>query len=304
MRRLAFRVLKWTGIGLGGVVGVIILAVVVVYFLVGSRLNKIYDVQAANIDIPIDPPSEARGWPLFIIGLACQECHEAGLKGDVMSDDLVFGRIVAPNLTSGKGGIGTTYTDADWVLAIRHGVGPDGKPLFLMPSHEFNKFGDADLGLIIAYLKSLPSEDNELSSTRVGPLGRILTLLESEFIPARVIDPDAPSPSVPERGVTLEYGAYMAFVCAVCHGDSLSGGSVPFDEPDSPPPPNLTPAGELQAWSEADFINTMRTGVTPFGRPLDVEFMPWDDIGLLTDDELKAIWMYLQSLPAKGFKEK
>jgi len=46
----------------------------------------------------------------------------------------------------GKYGIGGSYTDADWVRAIRHGVDPDGKPLVLMLSQEFNKLGDADLG--------------------------------------------------------------------------------------------------------------------------------------------------------------
>ena len=70
------------------------------------------------------------------------------------------------------------------------------------------------------------------------------------------------------------------------------------------PAPNLTPGGGLARWSEADFINTLRTGTTPDGRQLDNEFMLWEDIGLLTDDELKAIWLYLQSLPVREFKEK
>ena len=288
----------------GAVIGLIIVAAAVVYFLVGSRLNKTCDVQAATIDIPTDAPSEATGWPLFIIGLACEECHEAGLGGDVMEDNPAIGRLVASNLTSGKGGIGSTYTDADWVRAIRHGAGTDGNPLVLMPSVEFNKFSDAGLGLIIAYVKSLPPVDNELPSTKAGPFDRVFTLLEPDLIPARVIDHDAQRPPEPVPGVTLEYGEYMAFVCAICHGDSLSGGPVPGDESGAPPAPNITPGSELKAWSEADFINTMRTGVTPFGRQLDDEFMPWEDIGLMTDDELKAIWMYLKSLPAKEFKEK
>jgi len=109
--------------------------------------------------------------------------------------------------------------------------------------------------------------DNELPSTRLGPLGRVITLLEPELIPARIIDHDASRPPEPVPGVTVERGEYMTFICTICHGDSLSGGSVPGDEPDAPPAPNLTPSGELKAWSEEGFINTMRTGVTPFGRP-------------------------------------
>jgi hypothetical protein len=60
---------------------------------------------------------------------------------------------------------------------------------------------------------------------------------------------------------------------------------------------SLTPAGNLADWSEADFIRTLRTGITPNGRELDPELMPWSTVGRLSDDEAKAIWLYLQSLP-------
>ena len=53
----------------------------------------------------------------------------------------------------------------------------------------------------------------------------------------------------------------------------------------------------MKGWSEEDFIATMRTGVTPNGHQLK-DVMPWKDFGQMTDDELKAVWMYLQSLPA------
>ena len=68
---------------------------------------------------------------------------------------------------------------------------------------------------------------------------------------------------------------------------------------DGPPilTPNLTPGGELGFWSEEDFIATLRTGVTPGGKQLRSE-MPWKYFGQMTDEELKAVWMYLRSLPA------
>ena len=292
--RIALKVLKWAGIVLGGLIALIIITVVVVYFVVGGRLNKAYDIQPATVAIPADAPSEASGWPLFLMEVACQECHGENLGGDVMEDDPAEDRVVARNLTSGKGGIGGSYTDTDWVCSIRHGVDPDGKPLVLMPSHEFNKLGDADLGLIIAYVKNLPPMDNELPSTTLGPLGRIIILVESEFLPATVIDHDAPRPAEPVPGVTVEYGEYMAFVCTICHGESFSGDTVPGEEdPDAPKAANLTPGGGLARWPEADFINTLRTGTTPGGRQMDNEFMPWEGIGSMTDGELKATWMYL-----------
>ncbi|RME84457.1 MAG: cytochrome C, partial [Caldilineae bacterium] len=58
----------------------------------------------------------------------------------------------------------------------------------------------------------------------------------------------------------------------------------------------LTPAGHLSEWSEADFIRAMRTGVEPGGERLS-QVMPFQSISAMTDEELKAVWLFLQSLP-------
>ncbi|HEX6034862.1 MAG TPA: hypothetical protein VFY83_10525, partial [Anaerolineales bacterium] len=60
--------------------------------------------------------------------------------------------------------------------------------------------------------------------------------------------------------------------------------------------PNLTMGGEMRSWSEEDFMKTLRTGVTPGEHQLK-DVMPWKYFGQMTDDELKAVWLYLQSLP-------
>jgi hypothetical protein len=62
--------------------------------------------------------------------------------------------------------------------------------------------------------------------------------------------------------------------------------------------PNLTPGGNLAGWTETGFIQTIRTRITPDGRGLNSNLMPFEDINNLTDDELRAIFLYLQSLPA------
>jgi len=63
---------------------------------------------------------------------------------------------------------------------------------------------------------------------------------------------------------------------------------------------NLTPdsASGIGAWSEATFINTIRSG-KHLGNGRDIlPPMPWPFVGKLTDDDLKAVFAYLQSLPA------
>ena len=303
--RIARKVLKWGGIVLGGLIGVLVIALAVLYFIGSGKVNKTYDVEVVAVTVPTGDQAIERGRHFVEAIALCQECHGDNLSGeDNLEEDPLFGTYSPRNLTPGRGGIGGTFSDIDYTRAIRHGVGKDGKALVIMPSEFYNKISDSDLGAIIAFLKSLPPVDNEVPETSLGPLGRICTVLESSLLPATLIDHEAPRPAEPQPGVTREYGEYLTFMCSLCHGDALSGGSVPGDEPDAPPAPNLTPGGPLRLWSEADFINTLRTGVTPGGRSLDSENMPWEYFTKMTDDELEAIWMYLQSLPAKEFKEK
>ena len=295
------KILKWLGIVLGSLIWLLVLAFLVLYIIGSvkwSRMHGKYDVPVETITIPMDEASIALGEHIATLHL-CRMCHTEALSGQAVSVPglLIFG---IPNLTSGAGGVGTTNTDVDWVRAIRHGVGHDGRGLAMMPVRTFYYLSDEDLGALIAYLKSLPPVDNEMPKTDLGPLGRVMLALGQlppEIEPNVIsIDHYAPRPIAPEPGVTVEYGKYLARTCALCHGPDFNGQTVQID---GPPvlTPNLTPGGELRFWSEEDFIATLRTGVTPGGKQLRSE-MPWKYLGQMTDDELKAVWMYLQSLPA------
>jgi hypothetical protein len=62
---------------------------------------------------------------------------------------------------------------------------------------------------------------------------------------------------------------------------------------------NLTPDDEtgIGAWDEAMFVNALRKGQhLGAGRPI-LPPMPWEDLGHVSDDDLKAIFAYLKSLP-------
>ncbi len=293
------KVAKWAGIVFAGLAGVLVVAAALVFFLSQNRINRTYAIQVETLTIPTDADALARGEHLAVTR-GCTDCHGANLAGAPFFDDPAIGKLYASNLTPGKGGVGRTYEDEDWVRAIRHGVRPDGKPLLFMPAQEFYYLSDEDLGALIAYLKTIPAVDNEPDEDAVGPLGRILFLAgQLPLIPAELIDHDGPRPAAPPPGVTAEYGRYLAVGCAGCHGQDFAGGPIPGMPPGTPPAANLTPAGHLSQWSEADFINTLRTGVTPKGEKLS-PIMPFSSIGAMTDDELKAIFLFLQSLPRKS----
>ncbi len=253
-------------------------------------INKIYNIPASSIAIPDQPELGERKYPLVVVDV-CRDCHGQDLAGQVMENDLLIGRLASANLTAGKGGIGGTYTPQDWVRALRHGVGRDNRSLIAMPSDALGFLSDEDLGTIIHTIQKTPPIDNVLPESRIGVMGRIILLQNLPILTAESIDPSLGSPSMPDPGVTVEYGEYMAHLCTMCHGKDYSGTDLPGGGL------NLTPAGNLGHWSEADFIKSLRTGLTPEGKALDQKLMPVGIIGKLTDDEMKAIWLFLQTLP-------
>ncbi|MFQ5570099.1 MAG: c-type cytochrome [Rhodothermales bacterium] len=296
------RMLKWLGILLGSLIVLLLLAYGYVYFSSNARITKTYDVTPAPVAVPdADSLVLARGEHVATIR-GCRDCHSADLEGKVFIDDPALGTLLASNLTRGAGGVGQYYTDVDWVRATRHGIAPDGRPLLYMPSHEFYYIGNEDLGALIAYIKQVPPVDHELPASTVGPLGRVLFLTGAlPLVPAELIAHDVPPPAAPPPGVTVEYGRYLAVTCKGCHGDGFSGGPVPGAPPDWPPVPNLTFDEEtgLAAWSEEDFFTLLRTGKRPDGREINPAYMPWAPLSQMTDDEIRAIWIFLQSLPHK-----
>ena len=321
------KTLKWVGIMLAVLAGLIMVGTMIIYFQTEGRLNKVYDIPQETIIIPTDAASIARGKHIYQFR-GCQACHGGAdeynpllletqadgslphnileidrLQGNIYMDDPAVGKVIASNLTSGKGGVAGGYTDETWVRAIRHGIRADGTALLFMPSTEFYYLSDEDLGAVIAYIKSVPPVDNELPASQVSMTGRlIMTLVPAiTFIPAELIPHDALRLVPPSVGVTPAYGEYLTQSCKVCHGLGMSGGVIPGFPSSWPPAPNLTWGGgsALPRWSEADFITAMRTGERPQGQPIQADYMPWKSFRFMSDDELRAVRVYLQSLPKK-----
>jgi len=284
------RALKYVLILFAALLALLVLAVSFVNRSVAARLGQVYQVPLEPIMVPADPATLERGRHLVSTIFFCQECHGEDLAGKPHFSDPLGGTVSARNLTAGAGGIGGEFDDADWVRAIRHGVDQDGRPLIEMPSNTYYYIGDADLGAIIAFLKSLPPVDNVLPERDLGLFYQLVILSDQSLIPAEVIDHTAPRPPAPEPGVNAQYGKYLATACTICHGADLSGRSAAGAGLD------LTGQGDLAKWSEADFIHALRTGERPTGEDLVPQLMPWKRVGKLTDDELRAIWLYLQTL--------
>ena len=268
-----------------------------------------------QIPLPSAPaaPSAARGQYIVRNVAVCGGCHAADPKRDVdgpLSGGTEFrnwriGTSRAANLTPDAAtGLGT-WSDAEIVRALRNGQRKDGRLLApVMPYEWFHEMSDDDAFAVASYLKSLPPVQHEVrqSPNLVFKLGKLLFLRPKA----------GTSSSAPPRAATAEYGGYLTRhvgLCAECH--TPRGGLLA--EPDKsrlfagvahPPedfpanPSNLTPdpSTGIGKWSEADFLQTLRTGVNPAGASLH-RFMPWPELRHMSDEDLRAMYRYLRTVP-------
>ncbi len=291
------RVLKWLGILLIALIGIVVLASLIGYFVSERRIDQTYTLADEALTLPTDAAGLAEGQRLVTMR-GCTDCHTPDLGGQAFIDDPMLGTIATANLTSGQGSATAGYSVADWEQAIRHGVKPDGRGLLIMPSYEYAGLSDEQVAQMIAYLQTLPPVDRVPAEPVLKPLARALSLAgQLPLLPAEMIDHDAAHVASVPAAASAEYGAYLSTTCTGCHQRNLAGGVVPGSAPGDLPSANLTPAGNLAHWSLDDFKNTLRTGTTPEGKELDPAIMPWPIAAQMTDVELEAIWLYLKSLP-------
>ncbi|HSM70137.1 MAG TPA: c-type cytochrome [Anaerolineales bacterium] len=292
-----FRIL---GLMLVSVIGLVIFAAVILYLIGNARLNKTYEYPPSDLVIPTSEEDIEYGREQT--EFFCTGCHGDDLGG--INDWLEMGplgSLDSTNLTSGEGGIGDEYTDEDFVRALRHGIDPEGKPIYMPAVSATSHLSDRDLAAIIAYIRTAPPINRRLRGEQFTPIAKILMALGMVPPPPVEIVSHDIHVVAPEAGITVEYGRYMVDIldCRLCHGEDLGGANFP-DPTVGIKVPGINSTGEVGFWSEEDFINTMRTGITPSGHEMDPELMPWEEVGTkLTDDELRAIWIYLQSLPPK-----
>ena len=265
---------KWIGIVLGGLVGLTLLAGLVLYPIGMKKLTRTYpNIAVESVNIPTDAAAIARGKHVSVIW-ACTKCHGEDLSGKILTNDPVegiiptFGSIPAPNLTSGKGGMGQIYIDTDWVRAIRHGIKPNHQAEIYM---YVSTISDQDLGDLIAYLKQIPPVDTDSPAISYGPFLPVAPALGIYTPAAELIDHNAPHPEDPAPGATLEYGKYLSAICAQCHGNGISNA--------------------VKNWKQEDFIRTFNAGVLPDGRQLGPT-MSSQTFNEMNDTELTALWLY------------
>lgn len=267
------KVLKWIGLVSVGLIMLAVLAGFVLYPIGLAKFTRSYpDLAVEAISLPTDANAVARGKHIAIVW-ECTKCHGADLSGKLLSDDPILGTLPATNLTAGQGGIGQTYTDVDWVRAIRHGVKPDGRVIVGMYDY-YSTLSDRDLGDLITYLKHVAPIDAAYPAANWGPLLPIAPAVGLSVPMAESIDHTAPRPAEPVAGATVEYGRYLSVLCTHCHSQNFGG--------------------KLAKWQQADFVRALQTGSLPNGKRLG-KTMTASAYSEMNDTELAALWIYFQS---------
>lgn len=278
------------------------------------RWKRQFDAPYPAIAASHDPAIVARGEYLVYGAAACAYCHvprqdwgrlDRGERLPLSGNHLFrlpFGEIYSANLTPDPNtGIGRR-SDGELARILRFGVRADGRAAF--PLMDF-KLSDEDLTALVSYLRAQQPAALAVPDHQMTRFGK--ALMAFAITPAV----PEPAPAASPAGPTVGRGAYLAnnvSSCVACHTNRGSDGAfvgAPFgggqrmdvaaDSTQVFVSPNLTPDPEtspIGAWSEDVFVARFRVGELFPGTP-----MPWGAFKRFTDDDVRAIYRYLRSLP-------
>jgi mono/diheme cytochrome c family protein len=274
---------------------------VVGWNMANARMARTITLAVPAVAYVNDAGALERGKYLFE-SRGCVDCHAADGGGRTFVKEGAL-HIAGPNIT--PGGVTAGYQPVDWVRAIRHGVSPEGRPLMVMPSEDYNRFTDADLAALVAYVRSLPARQGGAAVLQLPAPMRIAYGFGAIRDAAGKIDHSLPPQQPVKAGVNTEHGAYVANMCIGCHGGKLAGGKIPGGPPHWPAAANLTPGegGTLARYADAAaFTAMLRTGKRPDGSAIQV--MPFESLAKMSEVDAHALYAYLKTLPARPAGER
>lgn len=292
-----------------GVVLLGIVAAVVLWFLTAPRT-------LAAGDLPDHTPDLANGETMFWAS-GCESCHAApGATGDdilKLGGGLAmvtpFGTFNVPNISPDeKTGIGS-WSTADFVTALKYGVGKAGEHLYpAFPYTSYQRMRVEDIIDLKAFMDTLEPVDNVVAAHDLPfpfNIRRGLGLWQLVFADGKTFVPD------PQASDQINRGAYLAKGpghCGECHtprdvagamiaARALSGGPAPEGDGTVP---NITPDTDtgIGSWSQDDLVTLFKTGFTPDFDSVGGSMAPVQrNLAMLPDEDLEAIAAYLMSLP-------
>ena len=284
--------LRWLARIAGGLLLLFVIAVGAVYVQSNRIINRRHAFQPHPVAVPTDSASIAQGERLARI--RCYGCHADSLYGQVFFDEPGVARISATNIPAKL----LTMSDAEFAGFLRSGVRKDGTSPFIMPPPGFYHTSDADLGALIAYLRSLPQGGKPLPPNSYRPIGRLGVVLGQFKTAVSGFDTTVARIGDDPAWATTRHGEYLArMICTECHGPLLVGD--PAAAGGAAATPSLS--GAL-GYSVEEFVTLLRTG-TPREATKQLGLMgetARNSLKYLTDAEITEVYEYLKALPLTG----
>ncbi|RAJ00494.1 cytochrome c [Chitinophaga skermanii] len=277
---------------------------------------------APNLKVDITPERVERGKYLANAVAVCMDCHSTrdwskfagpmapgslGKGGDRFGSEMgIPGTVHIKNITPYNL---ATWTDGEIYRAITTGVTKSGDVIFpIMPYKSYAQMDPEDVYDIIAYLRSLPAVPNEVpTSTLDFPVNFIIRTVPSAANPM----------SKPSQQDTVAWGKYLTTIsaCNDCHNTMKGNDPIPgmaFAGGRTFPMPcgnvqasNITPANSgIKNWTREMFIARFKAYAdssyqSPTLTPQDFNTpMPWMMLSKMSEEDLGAIYTYLQTVPA------
>jgi cytochrome c553 len=271
---------KWTGVVLGGIVMIALVAAGIVYVSSDIILDYTYAFSRSKMHAAAVPGLAPTGAHLVKI-CGCADCHGDDLAG-ILFNDLPPGTVLwSANLPL----LAKRYSIDDFDHAIRQGLRADGTSVVLMPSNSYAALHDEELAAIVAYIRSLPAKGEQHPPPVPGPIVRLGVMLGKFETTRAAFDGKSPLDLGPEYAL----GRHLAQIsCSACHGNSLSGA------PAIGPMPARPDLALVAAYDRSDFLKFMRTGKAAGNR----ELVMMSDTARarfshFTDTEANALYDYL-----------
>ncbi len=292
--------------GLAGLLAACLLYVQLTY-------RQTYEAPFTGLKASTDSAIIARGRYLAMGPAHCWTCHvEDPAKVDLnrglpaMSGGLtlelpLMATLRTPNITPDKKtGIGR-YSDEQLARTLRYNVTPGGHAL--LPYMTYNAMSDADIVAILSYLRSAAPVEKAIPPHELTLLGKAMM----RFMIKPILSETHRQYAAAQPDTTAAYGKYLAYSvtnCNGCHtqrgptgaftGKPFAGGSKEDVKTATFVVPNLTPdpaTGRIYHWSQTAFINRFRAG-----KLYPEEHMPWRSYQQMSDNDLKALYAFLQTL--------
>ena len=244
----------------------------------------------------------------------CADCHtDRKHKGKPLAGGRAlktpFGTFYAPNITPDeKTGIGG-WTEAQFVKALRRGIGPDGSPYFpAFPYGSYSRMTKADAADLWAYLSRRPAVKRKNKAHDLNfPFGWRFLVWFWRWL---YFD-DGALPAAAEQSAAWRRGRYLAVAlghCGECHTPRNFLGGLKADMALagngallSGVVPNITPdkATGIGKWSADDYDSVLTLGMLPDGDFVEDEMAEVaENTNALRPEDRAALILYLRSVPA------